>query len=119
MELAPCKPECLVTHDLVAVEVFGSDASAIGKDTNAVGLDSLATLDRSECGVDVERKWRAVSGGDSKNIFLDGEARVDVTDREDRSVGVATVPEVEVTAEREVLGQNVGVGVGFDPVSPR
>ena len=91
-----------MANELVAVAVDGCNTVAGPDGTNSVELHDLATIDCISGEVHVERKRPTVLLKHTEDVLLDGEAGVDIANREDRPVGVAVVAEVGVTSECEV-----------------
>ena len=104
--------------EIVAVGVERSHATT-GPLEHDVVDDHVGTGAQDGDGrLDVECRRRAIGCDDAEHVFLDRQPRVDIANREDRSVCVAIAAEVGVPAEGEVLGEDRGVGERGLPLTP-
>jgi hypothetical protein len=117
MELAPGKPERLVRDERGAVNEFGPEATAIRDDPDSRilhrgrGLEHTFRLFNREGDVGARRSFN------SQYELLNGQAGIDRTDREDRSVVVASLQRVGRVGATDaaILGQDRRLRVGLFP----
>ena len=111
MELTPCKPERLVRRQWGAA-VLGPDAVTFQMQSDAGQRHRCSILQCPSDRLDGEGNRSAVGQDHAENGFLDWEAKVPITDREDGSLIVAASKRVTGvgSVDPAILGEDGCLG---------
>lgn len=118
-KLAPCKPERLVTRRLsITNECAQPIAVRTYRDAGHGYL--LARRQRQACGGTGKSDRRAIRRHHPKHDFVHRQARIDVSDREDRAVIVTAAQRITwvAAADTAVFGNDGRIRVSGSPGSP-
>lgn len=107
-----------MTAQITAVRPQSAQTTGIDGKGDAVMCHRLPFLQRSHGQRAGEGHGLASRRDHPNDIFLNGQARVDIPDGEDRAIGIPRVAEIRVPTQGQIFSQHRGFGIGRFPGAP-